>query len=434
MPAPLSPSLLARSAALSLNALALVGLASGCAGSTFVPSSPVIWPEENDGCVPAVTRIEAIDEPTPLGFSAIDALMRLAGPRSSELVWFEPASNDEYLLTLGPEQGRSTLEIDVRVQDGPILHRFRTPRLMAPEDTECDAGAIEIPVAVTLASAAQGLSESFDAVLAVRTPYRGHLSKQLEPRALRGSLALAHVASLDRERKFWLGPLRLEVDVWEGGSAGVLSLDVGASHAEPADDGRWPPEPRPLPEPPVQPGSIAAWPSATACDGAAVALPSSAKVLGFSVDDVLDELGDTGPRRATWSDGSQAPLELELRAPAAELCQRVSESLSFEAMLRARSADGIDVRSPVMVEALDAGGRVGAIRIESVESGAASATAPRAGSAPAGDGEPPALVAVQWTHDGAHDSGSLSLRGADATGFAGASVPRAAAGAVDARW
>jgi hypothetical protein len=406
-PRPLCSPLIRR-----LRASLALGLTLGCGAFTPQPA-PAVFPllaGDSDGCADAVTRIEAVDEPTPLGFAAIDVLMRLAGPRSSPLVWLEPAPNPEYLLTLGPERGVSTLQIDVRAGEGPILHRFRTPLLMAPDDTTCDAGALEIPVVVTLESAAQGLSESFDAVLQARVPYRGHIEKQLAPGALRGSLGLASVTSLDPARSFWLGPMRLEADIWQGGSLGALSVAIGASHAKPADELRLPPQP------PAQPGSIVAWPSAAACEDGGNALPSDAKVLGFSVDDVIAELRASGVRRATWSDGSDAQLELELVLETPEPCQRVGESLSFGATLRARSAAGIDVRSAVRVDALDAGGSVGAISIESAEPDADS---PVAGGA-RGTGESLArdsgvLVGVEWTHDGARDTGSLSLRSVDAS-------------------
>jgi hypothetical protein len=388
-----------------------LGLALGCgAGAPQLAESIYPLPDpDGDGCAPAVTRIETVDEPTLLGFAAIDALMRLDGPRSSPLVWLEPAPNPEYLLTLGPERGLSTLDVDVRAQDGPILHRFRTPLLTAPEDTECDAGALEIPISVTLDSAAQGLSESFDAVLQARTPYRGHIDKQLEPGALRGSLGLASVASLDPARSFWLGALRFEADVWEGGSLGALSVEIGARHAKAAADLRLPPQA------PVQPGSIAAWPSAAECEDGGNALPSSAKVLGFSVDDVLAELRGAGPRRATWADGSETPLELALVADASEPCQQVGESLSFGALLRTRSEGGLDVRSAVRVDAQDAGGRVGSIRIESAEPDAPFPVVSGSARGNTGsDGYTAVLVGLEWTHDGARDSGSLSLRGVDA--------------------
>jgi hypothetical protein len=368
----------------------------------------------DDNCAPVVARIEHIDEQTPLGFSALDVLTRLAGARSSPLVWIPPQENQEYLLTYGPEQGPSTLAFELRALDGPILYRYRAPLLLAPEDTTCDGdgGALQIPVSVTLQSTAQGLAESFDAVLEANVPYRAHLSQSFEPGSLRGSLGLAHVSSLDPERSFWLGPVTLNAELWEGGSAGSLSVYVGASHAK---------ESKALRAPPLaatQPGSLAAWPSAAACEGAAASLPSDARVLGFSVQDVLAELREGGPRQLTWSNGSTMSMRLELDADEAELCQEVGEALSFAVTLRAQSDDGgLDVRLPVRVDALDAGGRIGEINIESAEPDAPypiAAGATGAGTSVDMEGYRAVLVGLEWTHARDRDTGTLSLRGVDA--------------------
>jgi hypothetical protein len=368
----------------------------------------------DDNCAPVVIRIERIDEPTPLGFSARDVLTRLAGARSSPLVWIAPQENQEYLLTYGPEQGPSTLAFELRAQDGPILYRYRAPLLLAPDDTTCegDGGALQIPVSVTLQSTAQGLAESFDAVLEANVPYRGHLSKSFDPGSLRGSLGLAHVSSLDPERSFWLGPVTLDADVWEGGSAGSLSVYVGSSHVKESKELRAPPLAA------TQPGSLAAWPSAAACEGAATSLPSDARVLGFSVQDVIEQLREGGPRQLTWSNGSMMSMRLELDSEQAELCQEVGEALSFSVTLRARSDDGgLDVRLPVRVDALDAGGRIGDISIVSAEPDAPypiAAGATGAGTSVDMEGYGAVLVGLEWTHARDRDTGILSLRGVDA--------------------
>src|SRR5262245_45917243 len=118
-----SPRLPVRRAYPCYPCLGLCSLVLACGAATLAPAPGLYFPAgDDDGCVPVVTPIASVDEPTPLGFSAIEALQRLAGPRSSPLVWLEPAPNDEYLLTLGPERGSSTLDFDLRVQDGPIVH------------------------------------------------------------------------------------------------------------------------------------------------------------------------------------------------------------------------------------------------------------------------------------------------------------------------
>jgi hypothetical protein len=391
----------------------LLSFSFGCGASApaFDESTFPMLPTPDDDCATVVTRIEHADEPTPLGFSALDVLSRLAGSQSSPLYWRSAPQNQEYLLTYGSEQGRSTLELDLRQAEGPILHRFRTPLLGAPADTACDAGALQIPVIVTLESASQGLAESFDALLEAREPYRAHLSKSLEPGALRGSLGLAHVVSLDPERSFWLGPIQLEADVWQGGSVGSLSVHVGARHAKESKALRGPPSD------PEQPGPLAAWPSLASCEGSAMLLPTSAKVLGFSVDDVLEQLRAGGPPQLTWSDGSVTAVRLELGGEEPELCQEVEDGLRFSAMLRARSEDGsFEVRLPVRIDASGAGGAVGDIRVEGADPDApyvieGSALRSRFEA----EGYRAVLVGLEWSIVGGRDTGWLSLRGIDAT-------------------
>ena len=205
----------------------------------------------------------------------------------------------------------------------------------------------------------------------------------------------------------------IEADVWEDGSQGSISVQLAADHAKESKELRMPPEP------PTQPRSLAVWPSLQPCDDEeARSLPAAAKELGFSVNDVLEELRQGGQRQLTWSDGSTTLVRLELGADELELCQEVGTSLRFAVMLRAQSDDGsFDVRLPVRVDALDAGGTIGEIRIESAQPEVpypVSEQANGAGSGFAADDYRALLVSIDWTHQGAHDTGSLSLRGVDA--------------------
>jgi hypothetical protein len=75
------------------------------------------------------------------------------------------------------------------------------------------------------------------------------------------------------------------------------------------------------------------------------------------------------------------------------------------------------VRLPVRVEALDAGGSIGAISIESAQPEVPYAVSEEANGAGAGfaaDDYRAVLVSLEWTHAGARDTGTLSLRGVDA--------------------
>jgi hypothetical protein len=346
-----------------------LGVIAGCGAS--VPLDSVSMPNlpvSENGCVPALSRIASVDEATPLGFTALDVLTRLAGPSSSTLDWLDPAPSEEYQLEYGPERGRSTLDVDVRVAEGPILYRHRVPSLLAEADTECDPGALEIPVEVTLHSGGQALDERFEATLEARVPYRAHLTKTLRPNALAGGLEFDRLTSLDPERGFQLLGLTFDAVLWPGGSMGSLGASVEARHATPSD------RLRPAPAAAGQPREVATWPSAESCPGASRALPIDAPVLGFSAADVLERLARGGPRQLTRADGTSMPVNVELaQVVDSELCQDVGDSLSFGVTLRAKSEDGtLDEVLLVRVEAFDDGGDVGDISLVS-DSGVAPA-------------------------------------------------------------
>src|SRR5436190_8433061 len=121
MPSPLPAPFALRRVRASLIPVLFGSFALACGASVpvmnddalFVLSDPV-----DDNCGSVAERFEHLDDPTPLGFSAVDVLTRLAGPRSVPLFWLAPAENQEYELTYGPEQGRSTLALDVRAAEG----------------------------------------------------------------------------------------------------------------------------------------------------------------------------------------------------------------------------------------------------------------------------------------------------------------------------
>ncbi|HWO14859.1 MAG TPA: hypothetical protein VNN80_35390, partial [Polyangiaceae bacterium] len=373
----------------------------GCGGAPLAdPGVLSILPGAADPCVPNALFVRHLDEPTALGFSAVEVLERLAGPRLSPVDWLEPEPNDEYVLEYGPERGSGGLELDVRLRDGPLVLRQPSPRFDAPEDTTCPPGSLQIPVEVTLRSSGLSLDEAFDTTLEASVPYQGHLNHMLTARTLHG-LLFSRIVSLDPGRGYWVGPLGLEALLWEGGSMGSLSLQLGGN-----------------PPPSAQPPALATWPSAGDCPGGASYLPSDAPVLGFSARDVLARLGAPAARSVTWSDGSLEHLVLELDAPEPELCQELGEALRFNAVLRARSEDnGLDVRLPVRVEAQGDAGEIGAISVESSEpetpqtllEAATRRAESRLGRYRA------LLVALDWTRLGESDSGSLALRGVEAS-------------------
>jgi hypothetical protein len=301
----------------------------------------------------------------------------------------------------------------VKAADGAILYRYRTPALGAPEGTVCDRGALEIPVEVTLHSRAGALDEAFSATLSAQVPYRGRILKTFEPGALEGGLTFSELDSFDGERSFWLARLTLDVLLWEGGSSGSLSGQLGAAYVKESK------QPRPPPLPATDPGELAVWPSAEVCEGPFLYLPSDAKVMGFSARDVLNALEGDRPRELTWSDGSVTELSLTYLGVDDHVCQAIEDGLELDVEVQARTRDGrIDTRLPVRVTAMAEAGGIGEISIsrggpgEPVLTPRPESSAPGAVTAPL---DPSAahgtvLVDIEMTQRGSADSGSISVR------------------------
>jgi hypothetical protein len=342
-----SPTLV--SAPRLLHALLGLALTGACTPPKMVAEIVYFPPFAGAGedmCSPVVRRIEQLDEPTELGFSALDVLGNLAGASASPLTWLEPRNNDQYLLAYGPERGPSSLSLSVRGAPGEVQYHYRVPVDGAPEETECDPGRLEIPVQVTIHSQAGALDETFATTLEAQVPFRGSFSKTFDPGALAGGLQFSKLSSLDPERSFALGPLTLEVVLWQGGSQGSLRARVDSRYAAQSKD--W----RPMPEPAPEPDALALWPSVEACDEPFQHLPSDAKLIGFSARDVLGVLSDKANPELEWSDGSATLLHLEFGQLPAEICQAPGDSLQFDAAVRVRTDDGrLDTRFPVRVVA-----------------------------------------------------------------------------------
>jgi hypothetical protein len=389
-------------------------LASAC-GGPLVSSTITYYPPRGepaeDMCVAQVQRIEHIDERTELGFSAIDVLGRVAGMSSSPLVWLEPPYNDEYSLAYGPERGTSSLNVRVAAADGAVLYHYRVPRLDAPAGTQCDPGSLEIPIEVTLQSGGRALDETFVTALEASEPFRGHFVKTFEPGALAGGLVFEKLSSLDPQRSFWLGPLTLEATLWEGGSQGSLRGSIGSDYAKPSK------QPRPLAAPALEPGALALWPSAEQCESSWQALPSEAKLIGFSAREVVDVLRAASEQELDWADGSSTQLRLEFMELEPQICQAVDDGVQFDAAVHASTSDGrIDTRFPVRIAASGDGGQIGEISIsrqgseEPLDAAELEAMGSREDDL-AGYGS--VLIELEARYRGARASGSIAVRGFD---------------------
>jgi hypothetical protein len=302
--------------------------------------------------------MEHLDQASGLGFSALELLARVVGTSDSSLIWLSPQAGDEYLIDYGPERGTSRVRVQISAAEGPVLYRHEVETLFAQEDTECSPGVLEVPVSVTIQSSEHALDETFSARLEASVAYRGHITQRFAAGGLAGGLVLSKLESLDPSRTFEPGELTLELDLWEGGSQGSLRSEVKANYTKAALV-TWPPA---LAGDPPQ---LAVWPSDEPCE-AGTHLPSDARVLGFSVQDVLRTLAGERARELAWSTGSTTGLEFEFATPPRELCQNIAEhNLDFESSARVRTSDGkLDIELPVQISANSQGGSVGEISVQ----------------------------------------------------------------------
>ena len=360
----------------SLLGAALLGAATSlaCAEPPLPPAIPVV-PLPVPDCIPMVERLQHLDQPSALGFSAVELLARVSGESQSPLIWLAPEQSPEYLLAYGPERGRSLLSVRITPVEGEVRYRYELLSDTAPEGTECAEGVLEVPVSVSLRSQTQALDETFPARLEAKSAYRADLSHTFAPGTWSGGFRFTEVTSLNPELAVSTGPLSLSLVLWEGGSQGSLTTEVVSQPRPGSSSAKLETWPGALAS--SEPASLALWPSAEPCEvPSQSSLPSDARLLGFSVDDVLATLGRESTRELSWSSGDSTVLELSFLPTGSELCQGVAEALSFQTSVRLHTGDGrLEAELPVRVSAADDGGRIGEITVQSLEA-AESAGAP----------------------------------------------------------
>ncbi len=344
---------------------ALTAALMACAEPPLPPAVPVL-PLPLPDCMPLVERLQHLDQPSPLGFSAVELLARIAGESQSPLIWLPPPQSAEYLVGYGPESGRSQLSVRITPLAGELLYRHEELSVTAPEGTVCAEPVLELPVSVSLRSQTLALDETFETRLQARSAYRAELSHRFAPGAWRGGFSFTELLSLDPQRAVSTGPLSLAMAVWEGGSQGSLEAEIVT---QPRTSSGPSAEPWPGALARSELASVALWPSAEPCtEPSQSSLPSDARPLGFSVNDVLGTLARESTRELVWSSGDRAQLELSFVAPAGELCQGVAEALSFQASVRLHTSDGrLSAEVPVQVDATDVNGTIGEITVRSLE-------------------------------------------------------------------
>lgn len=339
---------------------------AGCAEAPLAPVFPVL-PLPVPDCIPMVERLQHLDQPSALGFSAVELLARVSGESQSPLIWLAPEQSEQYTLAYGPERGRSQLSVRITPVAGELLYRHEQLSDTAPEGTVCAEAVLEVPVSVSLRSQTQALDETFPARLQAKNAYRAELSHRFAPGTLSGAFSFTEVTSLDPELTVSTGPLSLSLSLWEGGSQGSLVTELVSQPKAGSRSAKLETWPGALAS--SEPASLALWPSAEPCATPSYSsLPSDARLLGFSVSDVLGRLAREPARQLIWSSGDRTQLELSFVPPGSELCQSAAEALSFQTSVRLHTADGrLNAELPVQISAANENGTVGAIAVRSID-------------------------------------------------------------------
>lgn len=320
---------------------AALAAVAGCAPRTGPPPAPALPPILMQDCDVSFDRSLTFDQPTPLGFSALESLQQLGGERRSALAWLDAPASEQYLLEYGPERGGSELTLGIQAAEGEILYRSALPAPWAAEGTDCGPDALLIPIFVTLQSAGGALAEAFLSTLEVTTPHQGRFSHALPPKAMRGGLMVSEPEALTRDRAYDVQWLQLDVLLWRGGSHGVLGAEISGTASTPSKEL--------APAPTRARHELAVWPSPLPCPDGFRALPSDAELVGFSPRDVLAELSATKVEDLRWSDGTTTTLELAPPHSAAdELCVASVDGLEFDTTLLAQTGDA-RIRTEVVV-------------------------------------------------------------------------------------
>ncbi len=340
-----------------------LAVASGCAHTAQQPDLALPFITARGPCIPVVERIEHWDQPSPLGFSALEVLRHLGGDRTSALIWMPSVDREQYSMDYGPERGRSSLWLRVAAGAGDIQYREELLAPDAPEGSECAPPVLALPVEISLRSDAFALDETFQTQIVASSVHRAELAHRVEPKGIAGGLIIDELGSRDPNRQYRVAALQVQMLLWENGSQGSVEAEIWGSYTKTAPQALR--DAAPLAEPVGDREPLAVWPSAERCSEPARALPNDARPLGFSASDVLEALSSSRAPALEWSDGSRAELALEFQALASELCQAFEEDLVFEAQLRARTRDGrLDASVPVQVRAYAEGGALGEVVVQ----------------------------------------------------------------------
>jgi hypothetical protein len=289
-------------------------------------------------CTEATTEL-ALDETSPLGFSADDVLAFAAGEHEAALE-YDPGSSDNFTLSVGDD---TTLTLTVEptgsatfVDSAP--ESFDSGGLMIDIGSDCP-DRIAIDVVVTISTADGAFAEQLPGVLNAEGPTSAELTVPLDLDALDGTFAVEVVSPENAV------PVRTSLSATFGPGlfAGEVSGNIEMRDENVAM---------------AMGGLYAEWGYGSCTEGFPVDPGAEGAV---SADDLLAVIEEHSPLVITWGDGSSAALTLTATGEDPTVCRQPADTwlgvpedrYRLAAELTLASDDGrLETTQPIAVEAV----------------------------------------------------------------------------------
>jgi len=299
------------------------GLATGGGGNCVVDSATEIAP----------------DAETPLGFKASDVLAFLESAREEKLSW-NPQQNFSY----GPESGQHALSLSITRKGAPRLTKYKMASGPFGEiglvGGDSCSDAIEIDLEVKLKTDQGALDETFETTVVVRHAKLVTIYHRLKDDKPNGSFAVGNI-SLPNARLIQLTfNIQLTPFGTQGSFSGIVEQRFEATPGSSSGGaigasagGRDP---------------IASW-GPRSCGYNGTAVPRTAKIDGFSGDDVLALVNRAQSGSVTFQGAQPSSATLSFVTSDEHVCAVLNDGLAtiggkgavhVRATLKLKSADG----------------------------------------------------------------------------------------------
>lgn len=340
-------------------ALAL-GLGAGCEGGQTGDLSG-----QNDGggteansggCEEHKQKLASFDEMTDAG-SANQLLAFAEGRFEAPITWKAPSSGQAW--SSGPESGQGQVHVDVTRGQNAYLLTY-SPREQTGAGAGIDIGVIcpapqlGVEAQVEVSTDGGALDESYATLLRSSTAGVAQFRVPFDPAKVHGELSLSSSNPQAKLVQLELGAT-LTAEGMTGRLAGIEQTTFGSGPDSVAS---------------ATEAVLAVWPDSEACrggssDGAGLAAPIEAEVLGATGESTLAALAPSSPQAITWLSGAQTTLSIVIEA-SADGCFRVRDeiprelgggpSVSYPVIISLKSADGrLDGTYPGTVTATGSG-------------------------------------------------------------------------------